>query len=162
MQLYVLKKKTNKINLKEWVLFLFIFILLSFDFLLLSQCTTEQCMAHHWWYAYHSLRNHAVEKATRNVANTHSLVVLFHSNFMLCGLFRYLQLLDGSSHTSPVLSDLLFHQLFNEKIISHGDYSTLNNTPVQAVRATGLFIKNWVFMVPTFRHNRGRLISSSV
>jgi hypothetical protein len=41
--------------------FIFIyFISLSFYFFLLSLCTTEQCLAYHWWYAYHSLRNPAL------------------------------------------------------------------------------------------------------
>jgi hypothetical protein len=31
--------------------------LLSFDFFLLSPCTTELWLVYHWWYAYHSLRN---------------------------------------------------------------------------------------------------------
>jgi hypothetical protein len=38
-----------------------IFIILPFDFLLLCPCTTEQCMAYHWWYAYRSLRNHVLD-----------------------------------------------------------------------------------------------------
>jgi hypothetical protein len=37
------------------------FYILSFDCFLLSPCTTNQWLAYHWWYAYHSLMNPDVE-----------------------------------------------------------------------------------------------------
>jgi hypothetical protein len=46
---------------------------LSFEFLLLYPCTTEQWLALHWWYAYHSLKNPCLAHTERRFRYAHCI-----------------------------------------------------------------------------------------